>query len=179
MAELPPATPQTRVHKVPPVWHQILPFPAPTARSQYGAGERGRKGCSVPSVPTSCPCSIPIVSPTPVPAVLPLCAHLGLGSVPRGPWTSLSPSVSPWHGLNMSPAWPFPSPEGPAKREQSRAEGRGSQSPQAKLGSAQSQTGTSKASRAPGGAGNACPTQPRASGQTEQTKLNQTTHFTK
>lgn len=135
---------------------------------------QGRKGCRVPSVPISCPCSIPAVPPTPVPAVLPLCAHLGLEMSLEGP----GPPSAPCPTLDVSPAQPFPfsSPKGPAEKEQSRAEGRAPQSPQPKLASAQSKTGASKPSPAPSRARNACPTQPGASGQTEQNKPNHAFH---
>lgn len=147
--------------QTPPVWHQTLPFP----------GEEGLQGALRAHLLSL---QHPRSAPHPCSAVLPLCAHLGLEMSLEGH----GPPSAPCPTLDVSPAQPFPfsSPKGPAEKEQSRAEGRAPQSPQPKLASAQSKTGASKPSPAPSRARNACPTQPGASGQTEQNKPNHAFH---
>lgn len=152
--------------QIPPSLARNSPVPSPhgpiPARGR-GEGE-GELQCPLHAHPLSLQC--------------PFRVHLGLGSVPRGPRGILSPSVPPWRGLDTSPAWPLPFPSLLQRdlRRGNSAALRGVSNAQPKLGSAQSQTGSSKPSPAPGAARNACPAQPGASGQTEQTKPNHTFH---
>lgn len=92
----PPSHPQTGVHKYPPVWQGILPFPAPTARSQHGGGQR--EGCSVPPVPSPCPCRVP-----PVPT-------WGWTVSPEGHGPPSAPLSHPGVAWTRPQPGPFPSP---------------------------------------------------------------------
>lgn len=162
VAELPPATPKPGSTNTPQSGKEFSRSQPPRPDPSTGEGRGGGRAAVSP------PC------PPPVPAV----------SLPCPPGAGQCPPRATGHPqpLCLTLAWPGHVPSLPPSllqrdlRRGNSAALKGVSNAQPKLGSAQSQTGSSKPSPAPGAARNACPAQPGASGQTEQTKPNHTFH---